>query len=200
MSELSDILSVGCVILAAGSGSRMGALKQLLPYGGGTMLWRAVDTAIEAAFGPVIVVVGAEAATVRDALAHKDVLVAENPEWESGMGSSITAGLRALSALDEPIDALAILLADQPKITARQLSAMRTLLQRSSSDAVAAEYANTVGVPAVFRASCLEQLRNLAPQAGAKGLLTDGRLRVERFPLPEAAVDIDTPEDLAAVD
>lgn len=200
MDKFPDILSVGCLILAAGAGSRMGRLKQLLPYGGGTLLWHAVDTAMDAAFGPVVVVVGAEADAVRDALSHKDVLVAENPQWADGMGSSIAAGIKALQASDEPIDAVAVILVDQPKVTGRHLSAMRSLLQSSGADAVAAEYAGTLGVPALFRcSSCLQLLADLPADSGAKGLLLKGGLNVARFDLPEAAVDVDTPEDFAAL-
>ncbi len=198
-NEVPQILSVGCLILAAGAGRRMGRLKQLLPYGGGTMLWHVIDTAVDAALGPVVVVVGAEADTVREAVAHKNVIVAENPLWEEGMGSSITAGIGALETVDEPVDAIALLLADQPKITARHLSGMRSLLQSSGADVVAAAYAGTVGVPAMFRASCLPKLLNLPASSGAKHLLIEGDLKVERYALPEAAVDIDTPEDLAAL-
>lgn len=199
MDGFPEFLSVGCIILAAGEGRRMGALKQMLPYGGGTMLWHVVDTALDAAFGPVVVVVGANADTVREALQHKDVLVAENPAWQSGMGSSIMAGLKVLQEADDMLGAAAILLADQPAITARQYSSMRTLLQSSAADAVAAEYAGTVGVPAIFAASCFPKLLSLAPESGAKHLLRDGGLEVVRFPLPEAAHDVDTPDDLAAL-
>jgi molybdenum cofactor cytidylyltransferase len=198
--DLPEILSVAALILAAGSGSRMGRLKQVMPVGGGTLLWHVIDTAMDAALGPVIVVVGAEAETVRDAVAHKDVIVAENPDWEAGMGSSIAAGMRALQQLGEPIGGVAILLADQPKITARHLSSMRVLLQTPGADAVAAEYGDTVGVPAFFSASCFDRLAELPANSGAKPLLLDGSLKVVRFALPEAAIDIDTPKDLKALD
>jgi molybdenum cofactor cytidylyltransferase len=190
---------VAGLILAAGSGSRMGKLKQLIPYGGGTLLWHAVDTALDAALGPVVVVIGAEAEAVRQALTHKDVLIAENPLWETGMGSSVAAGVRALHEGGEELDAVAILLTDQPKITARHLSQMRGALQKSDADAVAASYADTLGVPAMFRASVFDRLANLDPASGAKKLLMDSGLKVVPFNLPEAAFDLDTPADLATL-
>lgn len=194
-----ELRPVGAVILAAGAATRMGRLKQLLPYGGGTLLWHAIDTARDAALGPLIVVVGAEGEAVRDAVSHKEVVVVDNPNWISGMGSSIAAGMRQLLELKEPVEAVAILLADQPKVTARHLSQMRTQLQASGADAVTAEYGGTIGVPALFGKHLFQRLLELPAQSGAKPLLMDGSLKVERFSLPEAEIDIDTPEDFDAL-
>jgi molybdenum cofactor cytidylyltransferase len=187
-------LRVGGIILAAGASTRMGRLKQLMPFGGGTLLWHVIDTALDAALGPVVVVIGAEADEVEQAIAHKDILVARNENWRSGMGSSIRAGLRAIEESGEKCDAVAILLADQPNITARHLSQMRSRLQSSGARIVAAEYGGSVGAPAFFLRDLFPLLASLPPEAGAKAMLK-GAAHVEHFPLPEAAFDVDTPED-----
>jgi molybdenum cofactor cytidylyltransferase len=170
----------------------MGRLKQLLPYRGKTLVEHAVEQALAAGFDPVIVVVGAEAESVRAALSAQPVLVVENSTWHLGMGSSIAAGVGAL----RDTQTVAILLADQPLVESRHLREMQALLNVIDAPAVAAQYKGTLGVPALFKRELFEALRSLDPAAGARGLL---RARATPFPLAEAAMDIDTPEDLAAI-
>lgn len=94
------------VLLAAGSGSRLGlGPKALLPFGGRTLVEVLAD---------VVVVLGADAATVGEAANLKRHTVVENPQWPSGMGSSFRAGSDAAPAEDHVLVALV----DQPRITA----------------------------------------------------------------------------------
>jgi molybdenum cofactor cytidylyltransferase len=188
------------VILAAGAATRMGRLKQLLPYQGKPLVHWCISQAIAADFDPVLVVVGAQSDAVRAAIAARDVEIVENRNWAAGMGSSIAAGVKKLQAEQTDSAATAILLADQPMVTAQHLSGMRRLLFESGSQAVAAQYGHALGVPALFKRELFSTLASLAPEAGARRLLRDATWRVQAFPLPEAAVDIDTPEDYSALE
>jgi molybdenum cofactor cytidylyltransferase len=190
-------MRVGAIVLAAGAATRMGRLKQLLPYRGRTLAEHSIRQAMEAGFGPVIVVTGAEAETVIAALAAEPVVIARNAAWESGMGSSISAGMTHLEASDA--DAVAILLADQPLVTSNHLAAMATLLLNGHLLAVAAEYNGTLGVPAFFKREMFPLLAALPPQAGARHLLRSPAAQIAAYPLPEAAMDVDTPADFAAL-
>jgi molybdenum cofactor cytidylyltransferase len=187
------------LILAAGAATRMGQLKQLLPYRGATLVEHAVKQALAAELDPLIVVIGAQAPLLRSALAAQPVTIVENTNWASGMGSSIAAGVQFLAALHSQSAALAILLADQPRVEAGHLHGMQALLDKSRADIIAAEYAGTLGVPAFFQASLFPTLAALDPAAGARSILHDARWRVEPFSLPEAAFDIDTPADFDAL-
>jgi molybdenum cofactor cytidylyltransferase len=178
------------MVLAAGAATRMGRLKQLLPYRGSTLVEHAAEQALAAGLDPIVVVAGAEAASVRAALAGRPVRLVENSAWQLGMGSSIRAGMEVV--LDA--EAVCILLADQPYIEARHLREMQKLIEQSEALAVAAEYNGTLGVPAFFRRELFRQLQSLEPAIGARALL---RRHARAFPLPEAAIDIDTPEDFA---
>ena len=173
----------------------MGKLKQLLPYRGRTLIQHAIHHALQAGFDPVVVVVGAESAAVRSSIAAQKSVVVENPYWQRGMGSSISAGVRWLQGEGAESAAIAILLADQPLVMADRLKEMRDRLHRGSADAIAAEYSGTLGVPALFKRSLFGRLSELPPGAGARHLLRQPGLTVEPFPLPEAALDIDTPTD-----
>jgi molybdenum cofactor cytidylyltransferase len=180
------------IILAAGAATRMGQLKQLLPYRGKTLVEHAVEQALAAGFDPAIVVVGAEADSVRATLSARPVTLVENSFWHLGMGSSIAAGVGVLAEAQ----VVAITLADQPLVEARHLREMQALLDASEAVAVAAQYNGTLGVPALFKRELFGALRSLDPAAGARSLL---RARAMPFPLPEAAMDVDTPEDFAAL-
>ncbi len=177
----------------------MGRLKQLVRYGDRTLVQHCVKQAIEAGFGPVIVVVGAEADAVRAAVAAQPVEIAQNRHWQLGMGSSLAAGVQQLQELAGQSAAVAILLADQPLVTANHLKEMRRLLYTEPAPIVAAEYNGTLGVPALFKRELFATLASLPPDAGARHVLRDSGFAVTAFPLAEAAVDIDTPEDLAAL-
>jgi molybdenum cofactor cytidylyltransferase len=72
---------------------------------------------------------------------------------------------------------------------------MRQLLSSAETSIVAAQYSGTIGVPAMFKRELFHELISLPPEAGARSLLRGSDAKVTPFPLPEAAVDIDTPED-----
>lgn len=190
---------MAAIILAAGAATRMGKLKQLLPYAGRTLLQHAIATALEATFAPVIVVVGAEASSVQASVASQRVSIVQNTHWQEGMGSSIAAGIRQLQLEQTDVAAVAILLADQPLVNVGHLERMRTEFHQTGAAIVAAEYSGTLGVPAIFQRSLLGLLATLPPDAGARRLFSQPHLRVQSFPLPEASVDIDTPDDFAAL-
>jgi nicotine blue oxidoreductase len=101
--------NVAGVLLAAGEGKRLGTPKALVELGGRRLVDRGVDLLASGGTAPVVVVTGAVPLTVPGAV------VVVNPDWASGMGSSLAAGLRAL-----PTDCAAavIALVDQPLIGA----------------------------------------------------------------------------------
>lgn len=191
--------AAAALILAAGQAKRMGSLKQLLPFGEGTLLTNAIRQAHSAGFERIAVVVGAEAARVAESIAREPVEVIENPDWELGMGSSIRAGVKRIRQWRPLPDVIAILLADQPLIEARHLLAMRELQAQTNARIVAAQYGSGYGVPALFASDLFAKLESLPPDAGARALLRGGEFPVIEYPLPEAATDIDTPGDLAAL-
>lgn len=197
---MAACLPVAAVILAAGAATRMGKLKQLLPYRGRTLIQNAVDQALQADFDPVLVVVGAESAAVRSAVASQKVVMVENSYWQSGMGSSVSAGVHWLRNEKTEAAAVGILLADQPLVNAGHLKEMRTRLHQVPADAIAAEYSGTLGVPALFKRNLFTALSELPASAGARHLLRQPGVTVEPFFLPEAAFDIDTPADYESLE
>ena len=192
-------MRLGAIVLAAGAATRMGCVKQLLPYCGTTLVEYAIRQAQEAGFHPIVAVVGAQAHAVEEAVLRSSADCVLNANWESGMGSSIVSGVTRLLAIAPATDAIAVLLADQPYVCARHLLEMRRVFNSAASPVLASKYAGTVGVPAIFGSSFFANLRNLAPGSGARGLLRQGGTAVQLYEFPEAAMDVDTPEDFAAI-
>jgi CTP:molybdopterin cytidylyltransferase MocA len=187
----------GLIILAAGSASRMGSAKQLLPFGKGTLLSQAIDGGVAGGFSPIVVVLGARADMIAAALQDKPgITITINDRWENGMGSSIRAGFETLLRLAPEITVAGISLADQPCVNGRHLLEMRQVQHQKSAEIVAAEYHGQPGVPALFGSAAFPLLQDLAPESGARHLLRNGRIPVVCYSLPEAAIDIDTPDDL----
>jgi CTP:molybdopterin cytidylyltransferase MocA len=102
------------LVLAAGGGSRYGMPKALVDWHGRLLVQHAVDTLTAAGCSDVLVVLGAEAARVRSAAPDLPRTV-ENPDWRTGMGSSLRTGLAALAGL--AAEAAVVLLADMPGVT-----------------------------------------------------------------------------------
>jgi CTP:molybdopterin cytidylyltransferase MocA len=123
---------VAGLVLAAGAGRRYGGPKALVEYEGERLVDRAVGTLRAGGADPVVVVLGAAADEVRAAARLEGCTVLENPDWDTGMGSSLRAGLAALAATDAT--ATVVLLVDMPGITP---AAVRRVAGRAGADALA---------------------------------------------------------------
>ncbi|MFZ0594241.1 MAG: nucleotidyltransferase family protein [Bryobacteraceae bacterium] len=185
------------LILAAGAATRMGSLKQLLPFGQGTLISNAIEQAKDACFETIVVVVGAQGDLVTLATGQQGVEIVENPDWPSGMGTSIRVGLEHITKQAPGPEVLAVLLADQPLVRASHLLEMRRMQAKSRAPILAAQYSGQNGVPALFARDLFPSLAALPADAGARHLLRGGSFPVLSFPLPEAATDVDTPADFA---
>lgn len=196
----SDRESIGAVILAAGASSRMGKPKQLLEYDGQTLVKRAALAAKEAGCNPVVIVSGAHAQEVERELHGLDVLKANNPAWESGIGSSIRAGVQAVLKANDNVTALVLMLCDQPFVTSDVLSRLITAHRETGREIVASSYGATIGVPALFGKAFFADLVRLENGIGAKQLIQKHLAKVHLFSFPQGEIDIDTPEDFACLE
>ena len=182
----------GIVLIAAGESRRLGAPKQLLPWAGYTLLRHAALTALEADLGPVAVVLGSNEATCRAALEGLPLEISHNPDWPSGMGGSIAAGVRALQG--NSLEAVIVMLCDQPFVTATTLRELKGEWRRGGCEVVATQAGEILGPPALFSSERFHRLLELHGHQGARSILRDDpSLRCIEF--PEAAIDVDTAED-----
>lgn len=183
---------VAGILLAAGDGTRLGRPKATVEFAGSTLAERGVALLREGGTDPVIVVTGAVPVEL------PGVVSVHNPDWVSGMGSSLATGLRAL---DSGATAAVIALADQPLVGAE---AVRRLIAAHAAGATVAVAAydgkprNPVLIDRVHWPAVIEAATG---DAGARPFL---RAHQDLVTLVECADtgspdDIDTPEDLARV-
>ncbi len=194
-----DSFRFGVVILAAGASTRMGTPKQLLPVAGRPLLVRMVDAALASPAWPVVVVLGANAETIRPALATHPVIIAENAAWAEGMASSIRAGIDTVHQFSRAIDAAVIALCDQPAFSADVIARLVAAQRATGRGIVAARYAGRQGAPALFLREYFSTLSALTGEDGARALLNGDASQVATVDLPELAFDLDTPADYDAL-
>jgi len=185
------------IVLAAGASTRFGSAKQLVRVGGRPLIHTVIARAVDVAGSSVLVVLGAHAAELAPLLNHTPAQVIINRDWREGLASSIRAGLARLPAT---CNAALLVLADQAAVTAEDLKRLASAWRRQPEHIAAARYGTTTGVPAIFPRSAFSELSELRGDVGARKLLQRNPDRVVRVPMASASIDIDTPEDLLALD
>ena len=185
------------IVLAAGASTRFGSAKQLVRIAGRPMLHATVTRAVEVAGNAVIVVLGARAEELAPLLSHSPASIVINRDWREGLASSIRAGVARLPAA---CSGAMLLLADQAAVTAEDLRRLAGAWRRQTAYVAAAVYGATVGVPAIFPRASFPNLLQLRGDQGARALIQRNPDRVVRVPMESAGVDIDTPEDLLAIE
>lgn len=188
---------VAAAVLAAGKARRFGANKLLQPLAGIPLLRHALLAASAAFKGQVVLVTGPEADRVTDAAADLVDRVVFNPDYADGIGTSIAA---AASAQGQDADALVILLADQPLVSADHLRRVAARWDGRLDRIVASAYAQTAGPPALFGSDYFAALSRLTGDRGARTVIEANAQSVTTVEFDAASIDIDTPADLAAVE
>lgn len=190
---------VAALILSAGGSRRMGRPKALLPFRGAPLVRRIALEALASRASRVAVVAGAEAEAIRTALSGLDVDLVVHEEWENGLGSSLAAGVRHLRCLPAPPEAIVVLLADQPFVVAASIDRLIAERERTRRSLVAARHGSDLGVPALFAQEHFPALEALTGDHGARGILRSHAASAAALEMPEAGVDVDTPEDYGSL-
>jgi len=188
-------MRVAGILLAAGEGSRLGRPKALVELGGQTLAERGVALLRDGGADPVLVVTGAVPVRVHGAR------TVHNPDWRTGMGTSLAAGLRALDEVGDGAGAAVIALADQPLVGPEAVRRLITAYHNGASVAVAAYHGQPRNPVLIAREHWPAVLALAIGDAGARPFL---RARPELVTLVECGDtgspdDVDTPEDLARV-
>ncbi|HEX6382638.1 MAG TPA: nucleotidyltransferase family protein [Acidimicrobiia bacterium] len=191
---------VGAIVLAAGRGSRFGdaAPKTLARLGRRPLVAHAVAAARSSGLRPVVVVVGCQASEVAAAAGVGIEVLIENPNWEEGMSTSLRAGLAAILA-DRSVTAVAVALADQPRIGAE---AYRRLADahRNGADLAVATYDGKRGHPVLIGRAHFQEAMRMTGDEGARTLLAAHPVVEVPCDGTGEATDVDTPADLAALE
>jgi CTP:molybdopterin cytidylyltransferase MocA len=190
---------IPAVILAAGASTRMGRPKALLPIGreGETFIARLVRTFCEAGADDLVVVVGAHADGVSEAVARMPVFarVVENRAYERGQLSSLVA---ALDVVDRPgVRAVMVMPVDMPLVTQATVRALVDAYRERPHLVVRPALGDRHGHPVIFDRALFAELRRTDFSIGARAVIAAHPRDVLDVPLtdPGAFQDIDTPEE-----
>jgi len=180
------------VLLAAGTSSRMGENKLFLRLGDTTVLRRAAQTALAAGLDPLLVVLGHQSDRARaelQGLACKEVL---NPEYESGMNSSLRAGIAAVPA---DVAAAMVLLADMPFVPPEMV---RQVAKRWSGEPLAVSvYGEVVAPPILYSRALFSELMEMTAGDCRKRVVKQHRNEALEISWPASALaDLDVPADV----
>jgi len=193
VSLKSPNLNVYSLVMAAGQASRFGSAKLLAEYRGESLVRRSLNLALQVTGQRTVLIVGGEWQRLFKDCGPIAPFIVHNENYESGMASSIACGTHAIAPV---ADAVMILLADQPLITSDHLRSMEQAWRASPSSIIATEFDEIAGPPVIFPATCFAALSALSGDAGARAVMQNNSDSVIKIPFADAAMDIDTPEDL----
>ena len=183
------------VVLAAGGASRFGSPKQLAQLDGRPLLQHAVDAILAVpAIEPVVVVLGAEAERVREAVSMGGARAVVCADWAQGMAASLRCGIEAVGDADW----IVVTLGDQPRVTSQVIAAVVDVADSApaSVTAVRATYDAVPGHPVALSRAMLSGVAKLRGDVGARELLGGASVRTFEAGRLCDPVDVDTPEEL----
>ncbi|HZQ40335.1 MAG TPA: nucleotidyltransferase family protein, partial [Rhizomicrobium sp.] len=187
------------IVLAAGTASRMGRNKLVLPVHGKPMVAHAVDAAAAAGLDPVILVTGHEAAAVRRAVGKTTVTFVQNDHFAHGLSTSLRAGI---AAVPPECDGTVVLLGDMPRVTAPLIEKVVKAFDPADDRTICVATAEGErGHPVLWGRQFFPELQALDGDAGARAVMSRYPHLVceveagDRAPL----ADIDTPEALEEI-
>lgn len=183
-------MKIAILILAAGSSTRMGEPKQLLPFGTTTLLGTVIENALQTNADAIFCVLGANYPAIKQSIEHYKVEIIQNLHFKDGLSASIVTGIKKLKSFD----AVLICLGDQPKVDNNYLNKLITLHKENPTKIIASQYDEKLGVPAIFPKQFYPRLLQLQSDKGAKMFLNSIK---EQCILLDSKnlVDIDTEED-----
>lgn len=179
-------------VLAAGLSRRMGAQKLLLPFGGKTVISHIVDQLLASKVNKVYVVTGHQAERIRKEFSGRPVSIVHNPDYESGMLSSVRCGLRALP---KQCKTVLVAIGDQPSITTELIDLM--IQSFCGKQILVPCYDGKRGHPILFSATYRDEILTHFDDVGLRGLLHAHPDEVFELTVSNSAVlsDMDVPED-----
>jgi molybdenum cofactor cytidylyltransferase len=194
-------LAVGAVLLAAGSGSRMGNRpKSLLELGGVPLIRRQLIALSGAGVDELVVVLGHYGDRIEQAVQDFPVTLVRNLDPDAGQVSSLRLGL---SALSPKIDAVLVALADQPLINSQDINDLIGAYKKRPEGAqvVQPTVDEQPGNPVMFSSEVRDQILSGEARIGCKQWQAAHPESVHRWATTNQRyrTDVDSPEDIEAL-
>lgn len=181
------------VVLAAGGARRFGRLKLLRRIGTESLLQRAVRGSEAVTQDRCVVVLGCGASRLRGELRGRRVQVVTNRRWREGMASSLQV---ALAALPVAATGALVVLADHYALEPVDLRRLAVAWSRDPARAAAAAVDGRPAAPAILPRHWFARVMDLRGDQGARQLLRDASPPAVLVPMPGAALDLDTRQEL----
>lgn len=181
------------IILAAGESRRIGQPKQLLPFGGKTMLECVIDAFRSPRVDEIIVVLGHKAEEITAKIGSQaetpvPPTIVRNKRYQQGMFTSVQAGLRALP---EQATLVMIGLCDQPRLLPTTVEKLINEFEKKQHKILIPMYEGRQGHPLLFRAAYAKEILALDESLTLKHLLAAHAADVARLPVTDEGVLID---------
>ena len=188
---------VGAIVLAAGSSSRMGEAKQLLPMANSTVLERTLGNLIDSKADEIVLVLGSSAESIRERLAErpmKHLRILMNPDNGQGMATSLQAGL---AILNENINASLIVLGDQPFVRAETFDRIIDRYLRSDAQIVIPMFHGVRGNPVLLDRSVFLEVMALRGDIGCRAIFGNHLDGIVKEEVDDVGIllDIDSKDD-----
>ena len=183
------------VVLSAGESSRMGRPKALLPIHGQTFIEKIVGALRQTPVGKVIVILGHNAAEMRERIEHLPVEILINPDYKLGQLSSLQVAVRRLET-EIDCDGMLVHLVDHPYIDSKLVENMIERFYASGKFIVVPRYGTKRGHPVIFSRRLFGELLAAPMDQGAKAVVNAHRGDTLEIDTQDSGVtvDIDTPE------
>jgi molybdenum cofactor cytidylyltransferase len=196
--ELTGAPRVVAVVLAAGKSTRMGAHKMLADFAGRPLLRVAVENVLESSVDEVVLVTGHGAADCEAALLGLKVRFVHNPEYATGLASSLRVGVAAVGSAD----AVVVCLGDMPRVSGSVVDQLIAAFNPDEHRSIVLPiFEGKIGNPVLWGAEHFPRLLNLSGDNGARRLITEIRSEATEVEIDNSGVliDVDTSDDLAAL-
>lgn len=180
------------ILLAAGSSSRMGAIKQLLPWKQTTLIGHAIEQALFSEAEEVYVVLGANNELISKEINKENVIILINKNWALGMGTSISCAMDFILNSDVDYGTVLITLVDQPLVDIKYIN--KLIYNSIHNNIIASKHQDKAGVPTIFSAKYFSELKNLNGNIGARELIATHKGQVKILDVLEKVQDIDNME------
>jgi molybdenum cofactor cytidylyltransferase len=190
-----DMLSISAIVVAGGLSTRMGAPKQLLPYGKHTVVEQIVSVLLKCSLDEIVVVTGHKRHAVETRLAAWSVRPVFNSNYQAGeMLSSVKCGL---AALDSEVNAALLVLGDQPQLETAAVQQLIATYQTEPAGLVIPSFQMRRGHPILIDRDYWPEILTLDSNRTLRDVIVthDDEICYVAVETDSVLRDIDTPED-----
>jgi len=170
----------------------MGRAKQLLPFGGTTVLAVVMDSLARSTVDETILVLGCREAEIRKSLPVLPEKTVVNPSYREGMGLSIVCGMHAVG---DDADAVMIVLGDQPLIDATIIDRLVQACRENDRGIIVPLHGKRRGNPVIFDMKYKERLSALRGDRGGRDIVDANSGDVLEIDIASEAVISDIDEE-----